>query len=235
MTKYNYNYDTFYNEDDVSYYLLGAYMTDGCVQINGKSSWITTISSKDENWLQLIREYICPDIKIRQGNQVKLFSISNKEIGGWFISNGCVPRKSAILECPDVPSKYLPDFLRGCWDGDGSISFYTKKSNNKIIYSSYLCSASFLFLEKISAILIENGINNSICETSKQNCKINGRIVVAKHNQYRITLGGRATYKLVKLLYYPNHKLSLPRKKERANTIINYYQTLEKEKELLLT
>jgi len=47
MTKYKYNLQTLYNENEKSYYLLGAFMTDGCVQRNEKSSWNVSISSKD--------------------------------------------------------------------------------------------------------------------------------------------------------------------------------------------
>ena len=37
MKKYTYNSDVFTNEDDVSYYLLGAFMTDGCVVMRNGS------------------------------------------------------------------------------------------------------------------------------------------------------------------------------------------------------
>jgi hypothetical protein len=202
-------------------------MTDGCIQVNGKSSWIITLSSKDEDWLQLVREYICPEMKMGQGNQVKLLSITDKKIGEWFISKGCIPRKSTILEYPDVPQQYFSDFLRGCIDGDGSISQKINKKNGKIIYSSYLCSAREEFLIPMSNILKSLGIKNSICEITKKPCLINGRMVTPKSKHYRMTFGSRATYQLVQLLYYSNHKLSMPRKMNKAIEIINHYQNLE--------
>lgn len=226
MIRYNYNHNIFYNEDDISYYILGAFMTDGCIQINGKSSWIITLSSKDEDWLQLIRQFICPEMKIGQGNKVKVLNITNKEIGNWFISKGCVPRKSMIIEVPILPEKYMPDFLRGCWDGDGCISSFKKKSNNKIIYSSYLCSASLIFLEKIASFLKNKEINCSICKVNKKACQINNRNIIPQNAHYRLSLGSIASYKLVSLLYYPNHKLSMPRKNNKAKEIIKLNQTL---------
>jgi intein-encoded DNA endonuclease-like protein len=225
MTKYNYNRNAFLNEDGLSYYLLGAYMTDGCVQVNGKSSWIITLSSKDNDWLQLIRQNICPEMKMGQGNQVKVLAITDKQIGDWFISKGCVPRKSTILRFPDIPKLYIADFIRGCWDGDGCISSY-KKANGQTAYSSYLCSASKPFLEVVSEHLKNNNINCSICAVNKKPCKINGREVIPQHPHYRLCLGGRATYRLVQLLYYPKHTLSMPRKMDKANTVIEYYQNL---------
>lgn len=225
MTKYNYNHDTFNKENDISFYLLGAYMTDGCIQVNGKSSWIITLSSKDEDWLQLIREHICSEMKMCQGNQVKLLTITNKKIGEWFINWGCVPRKSTIVQLPQIPIKYMPDFLRGCWDGDGCISSY-KNKNGKIIYSSYLCSASQIFLKEIALYLKEQKINCSICEINKKPCQINGRNIIPQNSHYRLCLGGKATHQLVELLYYPKHNLSMPRKLKKSNEVIIHYQNL---------
>jgi hypothetical protein len=34
---------------------------------------------------------------------------------------GLVSRKSHILKFPDIPDEYIRHFIRGCWDGDGSI------------------------------------------------------------------------------------------------------------------
>ncbi len=228
MKKYQYKYNTFYNEDETSFYLLGAFMTDGCVQSNGKeTSWKISISSKDEDWLDLIRRQICQELPIKQGNHVKVISITDKKIGEWFIKYGCVPKKSLILEYPNILDKYFPDFLRGCIDGDGSISQRENKKNHKPIYSCYLCSANILFLQRISEKLHKLNINNSVCKVTKKPCFIDKRMIVPRNNHYRLTFGSKATYKLMQLLYYSDHKLSMPRKLNKAKKIIEYYSNLE--------
>jgi len=59
---------------------------------------------------------------------------------------GVVPRKSRILECPDVPTQYIPDFFRGVMDGDGSVE--CGRHNRINIYTS-----SKKFADGLNAIL----------------------------------------------------------------------------------
>ena len=57
MNKYNYNLNIFKNEDDISFYLLGAYMTDGNIKVNKlrQNSKSIRISSNDIDWLLSIK------------------------------------------------------------------------------------------------------------------------------------------------------------------------------------
>ena len=48
---------------------------------------------------------------------------------------GCVPKKSLILEFPDIPHQYLSHFIRGFFDGDGSIHF-NKPNTIKVAFIS---------------------------------------------------------------------------------------------------
>ena len=222
----HHNYIMLSQPNDILYYILGAFITDGCITKNGKYSWTCSLISQDLDWMKLIRDLICPDLDVKNyNNGGNVLCITNKTIGEWFIEHNCVPRKSMIAEVPDMPKEYMSDFLRGCWDGDGCISSYTKK-NGKITYSSYLCSASRILLEKTSIFLKENDIACSICEVNKKSCQINGRDVIPQNPHYRLCLGSRATYQLVELLYYPNHKISMPRKLQKANEVITHYQNL---------
>jgi hypothetical protein len=51
------------------------------------------------------------------------FRIYNKRIAHRLIELGCIPRKSLVLRFPKLPKKYLKHFVRGYFDGDGSIHF----------------------------------------------------------------------------------------------------------------
>lgn len=221
MTKYTYNKEIFFDENELSYYLLGAFMTDGCIQRNGLNSWQSSLSSKDEDWLQNITNIICPELKICQGNKVKVIHICSKEIGEWFISKGCVPNKSLIIKYPNIPEQYSLDFLRGCFDGDGSLTLY--KNKGKLSTRSYFVSISYDFAKSIHEQLLKLGIKNSLNTVIKKPTKINNRIIKQKHPQYRVNLGNNSTCKLLQLIYYPDHKLSLPRKMNLAKTIIQHY------------
>src|SRR5665213_3239750 len=148
--KHTYNLDYFYRGDEISYYLLGAYMTDGCVY-RGSDGWSfgVHLSSKDTDWLEIIRDLVCPTQPIKyQKNGGSYIVIYNTELGQWLIEKGCVERKSLTLKFPKVPEKYMPDFLRGCIDGDGRIAvnyntkIYKGKQTTYEEWSCYLCSSS---------------------------------------------------------------------------------------------
>eukprot|EP01084_Bolivina_argentea_P015210 28434_1 len=51
-------------------------------------------------------------------------SITNNVLAAKLIQLGCIPRKSLTLEWPkNIPDKYVHHFVRGYFDGDGSIQF----------------------------------------------------------------------------------------------------------------
>jgi hypothetical protein len=55
MKRYVYDFSSFYAEESLSYYLLGAWMADGCVINRHANSKKTVLVSKDKDWLILIR------------------------------------------------------------------------------------------------------------------------------------------------------------------------------------
>ncbi len=56
---------------------------------------------------------------------------------------------------PNVPEEYMRHFIRGCWDGDGSIFF----DENKLV-ASYI-SGSKKFIERLVEELYKIGISKS--------------------------------------------------------------------------
>lgn len=48
------------------------------------------------------------------------------------IDKGCVKRKSLILKQPKgVPEKFIFDFIRGYFDGDGCLTYYSFENNRR--------------------------------------------------------------------------------------------------------
>lgn len=58
--------------------------------------------------------------------------INNKHIWQQLNSLGCVPQKSLILKFPIISEKLQRHFIRGYFDGDGSLGIYETKYNPKI-------------------------------------------------------------------------------------------------------
>ena len=126
--KYDYNLSVLYNEDDISFYLLGAFITDGCVYKNNGNTYACQLSSCDKDWLETIKKILGKNLNIHQFKENYWgIRITRNEIAQWFIKHGCIPQKTYSITLPQIPEKFFSDFLRGCIDGDGSIGTYVSK------------------------------------------------------------------------------------------------------------
>ena len=140
-------------------------MADGCV-FTYKNIRFINLVSKDDDWLSQIRDIISPTRPLSKNRECAVLKFSSNKIYNWLVNNGCVPNKTKIITLPDVPNKYLPDFVRGYLDGDGSVSLcrYNKIKNGKTYnypkLGCYICSISKNFIESLHKILTKNGIKN---------------------------------------------------------------------------
>jgi len=75
--KHTYKAEAFYNENELSYYLLGAFITDGCVHQNRR---VVSINSKDYDWLFDINQLISNDNLIKIRNSYPTLIVYNMEI-----------------------------------------------------------------------------------------------------------------------------------------------------------
>jgi hypothetical protein len=218
MNKYKYDLDVFYREDALSYYLLGAWFSDGNVDVRSNRI-LPRISSCDLDWLSLIRDKICPELKIiHRRNGCYDLNIYSTELGRWFISKGCKPNKSLTVELPTIPSLYLPDFLRGCIDGDGSIGYYKHSKYNSFYRRCYLCSGSAAFISSFANIL-----DNRRLKYHKEilHPDMNKKNFIRKNTFYKIILNGKNAVDFLQWIYYPSNPLAMPRKEVIVKTIIN--------------
>jgi len=222
--KHIYNTNFIDKSPKISYYVLGAFITDGCLykRKNG-NTYTFSLSSKDKDWIELIRDIISPTLPIRYRKNKNYYDIrgSNKYISNWLLNNNCVPRKSLILQMPSIPNEYIFDFLRGVIDGDGSI-LYAKKQNK---YCISICSASKEFINNIQSVLQDNKINNSLYERKQKTDKIKNKIIHRNSSLYSVSINSKYAYKLSKLLYYNTTVPCLNRKYQTAIKIINHYES----------
>ena len=231
----DYNQNAFLNEDDISYYLLGAFISDGNID---KKTHRASINSSDEQWISDIKNQITNNGKIIVKNNTYTFRFSEPEMIKWLIKNECVPQKSLTVKIPTIPEKYLPDFIRGIFDGDGSVSckFYKNKSKfskNKNLCCkyiiSYICGSSLDFMQSLHTIIQSNGFECSFKSQKLRQSKLNdGRIIKPTAPQYRIIFSSKQAYNFLKWIYYPNNRLRLNRKEDKYKLISIYYsQALE--------
>lgn len=156
--KYIKQEDFFENIDtEEKAYWLGFLYADGYV---GETSCNIELTLKDYEHVEKFKNTICPTAKILEKNIIinnkkciaYRVNISCKKMIQDLVYHGCVQAKSLILEWPKyVPDNLIHHFIRGYFDGDGSIGIYLNK-NNRITYSIRFMGTE-MFLNSLSDTL----------------------------------------------------------------------------------
>jgi transcriptional regulator with XRE-family HTH domain len=163
-------------------YVLGVIYTDGNLRsgvLKDPASSDTlrvgrlTVSQKEPELLQKILNLMECDAKLlfrkrevfKKGvaGQLYYFHINNDGVYDDLIALGLLPNKSLTMKFPDVPREYVRHFVRGCWDGDGSV--YFEKRDNRI-KASYV-SGSKKFIEAMVGALRDDGFLIKTIYTNK--------------------------------------------------------------------
>lgn len=157
---YSCNYQFFENIDTESKaYFLGLFYADG---YNNQSSKAIRLgfAKKDKELLDkfLIAIESNHPIKIRERNIGNVQTFYYTDISSLILSNdlakhGCVQAKTHLLDkMPDLPEELYRHFIRGYFDGDGSV-YYTKSGDFDKLTLSW--TGNKPFLENIQAYLIK--------------------------------------------------------------------------------
>jgi len=149
-------------------YVLGYFAADGCMFINPRGSRYVSFTSCDQELVQKVKRILGSNHKFsvkkrhrRNWNDTFTLQIGSKEMYGDLIRKGFMPRKARRFKLPLVPKKYMRHFIRGYFDGDGSITYgHFKRAdrNNRMTPYFLTCfaSANINFLKEISRTLKEN-------------------------------------------------------------------------------
>lgn len=181
----NDNYFAEINSEDKAYF-LGLLYADGCVH-NTQPRFLISLQEEDKYILELFKEkieyngylYLRPS-EIHK-NQYSL-EITSSIIKNDLINLGCMPKKSLILTFPttlQVPELYLNHFIRGVFDGDGSVGLIDRIINGaeyKEQYINFIGSNEFIiglieklnFLDHINKSSTNNGNNIQIFIKNKK-------------------------------------------------------------------
>lgn len=184
-------------------YVLGFWYADGHMRYS--KSYRIYFTSKDIEHLLLIRNLLSSSSPVVSSeSKFPTLVVRSKKLYKDLENLGGIPRKSIAMCFPKIPEMYLQDFIRGYFDGDGSVYKIKYKStkNGSIrseIRSNFTCG-NREFLENINTIL-----NNKLGVSIK-------KIGQYGPHQFKLGYGQKDTYRLLTYLYYPNHIGSLDRK-----------------------
>ena len=185
-------------------YILGIWFADGYMRHD--RSYRIIFNSNDYDIITEIRKVLKSNYKINKwtDNCFRLV-IYSKTMFFKLVELGGTRAKSKIMNFPKIPMLYLPDFIRGYFDGDGSIFYanYKATKNGKIYRElrSNFTSGSLKFL-----IALQNILSTQLKLSKRKICPYD------KGNSWKLTYGTKDTLKLSNYIYYPNYPIGLKRK-----------------------
>ncbi len=156
--KYKVNENFFKTWSRSSSYVLGLLFADGSLEnaayIRGKYVRLTSI---DRSLIDQVKSSLNSHHKVvtipPSGHRKEkyLLRIGSHKIYNDLENLGLHPRKSLNMELPHIPYRFLSDFVRGYFDGDGCMAFENMKNRPhnrlKVIFTSgsknFLCSLSY--------------------------------------------------------------------------------------------
>ena len=154
--KYTCDHDFFFNIDtEEKAYWLGVIYADGNVS-KRNNSYFLRISSIDKDWLSLFFKSIASNhILYREYHKkfnkyIYKVNITSNKLCEDLINLGCVPNKSKVITMPLIPDNLIRHFIRGYFDGDGTVSYDKYLSySDRCTLRSGICSGSKIFIEQI--------------------------------------------------------------------------------------
>jgi len=191
-------------------YVLGFIYADGNIILTKRKTWFWSIQITDKNILEQIKKtidsshVISKKKKILGQKQLYRLQIGSKEMCNDLILLGLTPKKSKSLVFPEIADKYLGDFIRGYFDGDGGVwlgDTHTDRNRSTFTISTYFTSGSKFFLLSLKDKFEKVGI-------------IGGSLVTKKKG-FDLKYSIKNSLLLYKFMYNGSCSLFLTRKKEK--------------------
>lgn len=217
----NENYFSTIDSEEKSYF-LGLMYSDGC-NYHKKNTIQICLQEEDKYILEKFNKALSSNRQLKYYNKTSpnhqnkyMLRISNKKLSNDLYRLGCIPKKSLILAFPDyniVPENLLNHFIRGYFDGDGTI-YINKKS---CTYRASICVSDIFGIEYKD--LIKKILNIHVSITIKKNNKIREATIS----------GGIQTIKFLDWIYN-NATIYLHRKHDKYKDLKPYLESRRKPK-----
>ena len=200
--KYHCNESYFKIQNSDMAYILGFLAADGTVRKDCNEIKIT-LAAKDSELLEKIKDKLEYSGNIKYATTSKGFDIATltitcQEYKKDLAEYNIIPQKTFTFSIPEkLKKEYWVDFIRGYWDGDGTIC-----TAGKSAIRSSVCSARKETLEQILDFLEQE---YNIPQVSIQ-------LRAGANTLYYIQYSNNSTKKLFHALYYKDNLLYLDRK-----------------------
>jgi len=168
----------------LSSYILGLIYSDGCLSYDRHTKRKRiTISMNEEELIEKLNRIMTPNKKVYKykhpmGRGYTYSVISTNPIDvKYLLDIGITERKSSIVSMPKLPRNLMRHFIRGYFDGDGSVyinrtsTYYNGIKKNYIYTNISFTTGSNVFAEQLKLVLSLFNIESKIVKDSRQNHK----------------------------------------------------------------
>lgn len=221
MQKYNLNRNYFKKIDSFEKaYWLGLIYADGSNKIYN-NTFVLGLKKEDSYILNILQNVLLTDVPIKMRKAITenhsdfhRLEIYNKELCLDLLSHGVMENKTSILKKPNIEENLIFSFIRGYFDGDGSICTTTNLKGHR--KDSITFTGTREIVDFISGFL-KNKLNINCCLYERHPDRDN--------NNYTISINGRLNViKLCDEMYKNKSNHFFVRKYERYLKIKNRYE-----------
>jgi hypothetical protein len=209
--KYSINHNFFTTIDsEEKAYILGFIYADGSVS-DVNNTLNITLKASEKLFLEAINHMMGSDYKLHMNKgrynslcpvtEKVVLSICSKQIVNDLISLGCTPRKSDTLQFPFIREDLMCHFMRGYFDGDGTVFLHLKKYIRFGIIGTYEFCKSYIDVLKLDVTIYKEK------RTDK--------------NVWYINIGNKKTVFKIYNFLYKEHSICLKRKYDVFNNHFN--------------
>jgi hypothetical protein len=139
-------------------YLTGMMAADGCLVNDNRH---LNVTSKDYEVIETVQSILKMNVKVGIkisgfGTEAYNLQFSNVALYDFLVGVGLSPAKSKTIGRLNVPAEFYADFLRGHFDGDGTVyGYWDKRWRSSLMYYTGYISASPVFLDWIRIMNLE--------------------------------------------------------------------------------
>lgn len=168
----------------INSYILGIIYSDGCISYDKHTKrYRITIAMNDLDVMEKIHKLMTPNKKLYSYKHSRgtstIYSIisTNKSDIEFLFKLGVTENKSLIIDYPNIPKNFDSHFIRGYFDGDGSIyksttnTYYNQIKKSYDYYYVRFTTGSKGFALSLSNKLNMYGIQSNIYKDTRMNSK----------------------------------------------------------------
>lgn len=204
------NHDFFKTWTPTMAYVLGYIAADGAITIGKRGNCYLDVCSIDAELIDIVKKALGSNhtifVSTPRKKEWSIFyrlQVGSKRIVHDLGELGMTPRKADRMPFPNVPDNFLGDFLRGYFDGDGSVRFSIYRRQNRPSRTKTLRTVFTSCSERFLAAL-HFRLNDSF--------SIAGGSLCYYGNAYRLVYAGHDSIKLYKLMFPRKTVMCLQRK-----------------------